>query len=997
MSAFEGLAEAFSKLGDLREMAGRTFGSLLRAEVGDYCQLVANDGEMAAATEEGALVSYLRLRGSERMLNRKSVEALVGQSINALGSVLKRSGVRIDVSFTRDPEVALGQVREALEPSYATAQRFGIQAGPMLDERVGLLGRMTSGEECLIAVQLDVNALSPSGLRNDRNTLKEKASKAGGPLRPGANGQTPWLALESIRVQHDALVESVLHAFPQQSIEALSIRQALTAIKALIEPEMAQGWAPRLLGDKFPLRAGKEPTLGEDLSHVLPLPIGRQILTSTPLREGVMVQIGSRWHAPVSVTMPPLNVRPFLTFFESVPVDVPWRMVISLRSGHDRALASLGRKSSIAAVVAFTNSGNRGVVEACEELQAMASGGEVLAYASITFDTWGATKEVAKERMERMVRAIQGWGQMEVTQERGDPLACVLETLPGFVPKLCSPALVMPLFDVLSLWPFGRPSSPWDAGPVMLRTDDRKLFPLHPGSSKQPSVVSLVFAPPGTGKSVKLASDNMALLLAPGLEDIPRIAILDIGPTSAHFIRLVRSLLPRERRHEALSMALEMDGRDRINPLDTPLGCRYPINVDRQACVSLVELVLTPAGSREVVTRLPELSGELVDAMYSMRADDDDRAHPNQYERDVAPDVDSAVDDAGVPFGEGTLWWEVVDGLFEAGRLREAAEAQRHAVPTLSDMSPALTWSRSLQNVYQGARLAGGEGLLDFVTSMIPGFLGEYPLLSGISTYSLGEARIVSIDLMAVTGQGSAQAEKRTSVMYLVARQMLCQSFYRGEDMIHEFPERYRSHHEAEIRRNSRAPKRLCLDEYHRVRGCPQVREQTVRDAREGRKYGVQLSVISQMLDDFGKDLVELSSNVFVLGRSLRESGVQEICDTFGVSDEGAEAIRLQLTGPTPEGAPMVYLGKVSGTVGLEHLVRLSMGPLELWAYNTTPEDAALRSQMLREVGVVRALKQLAAHHPSGSAKSLIEESELGEARDAVYRRLVNRMVEHSV
>jgi len=69
-------------------------------------------------------------------------------------------------------------------------------------------------------------------------------------------------------------------------------------------------------------------------------------------------------------------------------------------------------------------------------------------------------------------------------------------------------------------------------------------------------------------------------------------------------------------------------------------------------------------------------------------------------------------------------------------------------------------------------------------------------------------------------------------------------------------PEKYRPYHEVRLRDIRECPKRICFDEFHRTSKTTAVRSQVVRDVREGRKWGVQIVLASQLLDDFSADMV---------------------------------------------------------------------------------------------------------------------------------------------
>ena len=57
---------------------------------------------------------------------------------------------------------------------------------------------------------------------------------------------------------------------------------------------------------------------------------------------------------------------------------------------------------------------------------------------------------------------------------------------------------------------------------------------------------------------------------------LPRIAIIDIGPSSSGLISLLKEALPASKRHLVAYHRLRMTPEYSINPFDTQLGCRYP-------------------------------------------------------------------------------------------------------------------------------------------------------------------------------------------------------------------------------------------------------------------------------------------------------------------------------------------------------------------------------------------------------------------------------------
>jgi intracellular multiplication protein IcmB len=55
-------------------------------------------------------------------------------------------------------------------------------------------------------------------------------------------------------------------------------------------------------------------------------------------------------------------------------------------------------------------------------------------------------------------------------------------------------------------------------------------------------------------------------------------------------------------------------------------------------------------------------------------------------------------------------------------------------------------------------------------------------------------------------------------------------------------------------------------------------------------------------------------------------------------------------------------------------LLTLTLGPIELWAFSTTSEDAAVRNQLYRHLGPAEARRFLACLYPSGSVAKEISD-----------------------
>jgi intracellular multiplication protein IcmB len=188
--------------------------------------------------------------------------------------------------------------------------------------------------------------------------------------------------------------------------------------------------------------------------------------------------------------------------------------------------------------------------------------------------------------------------------------------------------------------------------------------------------------------------------------------------------------------------------------------------------------------------------------------------------------------------------------------------------------------------------------------------------------------------------------------MYMLGRHILARNFFLRQDYVHYVPEAVRPYHAQRFREAYETVKRLDYDEWHRTLGSPQVRAQAELDAREGRKHNIQLGFASQRLSDMGDALISQSTGRFVL-KAGDEREAEEVIERFNLTPASAAVVRHGLHGPRPNGAPFLAIIQIDNSK-YEQLLVNSLGPIELWALSTTPQDAALRNRLYEAVGSKR-------------------------------------------
>lgn len=614
----------------------------------------------------------------------------------------------------------------------------------------------------------------------------------------------------------------------------------------------------------------------------------------------------------------------------------------------------------------------------------------------VSLATWAPEGNIRllRIRAAELAKAVEGWGSCQVSEVSGDVFAGIASSILGYSGNSVAAASVAPLSDVVYMLPFTRPASAWQYGAVLLRSPDGKLWPYQPGSAQQTTWIDLMYARPGSGKSVLSNSINLALCLSGGIQRLPRIAIIDIGPSSSGLISLLKEGLAADSKHLVAYHRLRMTSDYAINPFDTQLGCRYPTAQERGFLVNFITLLATPLGAERPYDGVSDMAGLVVDELYKYLADD---GKPHLFTRGIEPLVDDILAEIGFVQDEHTTWWEVTDALFLAGFRHEALLAQRFAMPLLADAS-AIVRTQAVEDLYGQVKAPTGEPLIQAFSRMISSAVREYPILAGVTKFDIGDARVISLDLDEVAKSGGDAADRQTAVMYMLARYVLGRSFYLTEDVLTDVPDAYREHHRVRISEIREDAKRLVYDEFHRTSKARAVRDQVILDMREGRKWNVQIALISQSLDDFDPVMVEFATSIFIMDAGP-EQAIKRSTEIFGLTDTARVALKTRVHGPREGGA--TFLAQFATKSGMNtQLLTSTLGPIELWAFSTTAEDARVRNKLYQRIGPTEARRVLANLFPSGSIKALIEarlatlKEQQGMIEEASSLGIVDQLVE---
>lgn len=945
-------------------------GSSLGQTTDYYCAIESADSRHTLVAKDGSLLSVIRLHGATELVGPQEFDKMHKGLTNSLSTALSRPGHAVQVYFHYDKDLVKDEIRDIFKPALATCARLKLELSDLFEERINHLAKYCSTENCFLVLWTRPNSLSKTQLEQSRKNRSERTKSIKLPSMKHA--QNVIAAIPELRETHDTFVRSVVNDLRDVNLYAvlLDVHQAVYEMRKSVDPEYTdREWRPVLPGDKIPIRNIQDRNR-RDVSEIIWPPLVPQIIP----RGGEVVnlrtcRIGDKIYSTHYIDLFPQEIKPFFELFKkALHSRFPWRISFLMESD---GIKTLGIKPLLASILSFASSQNPLICDAAELLNFLdASTDYAIVKYRVTASTWASVGEerLLRTRSAELAKALQGWGHCEVGEVAGDSYEAALTSCLGLGTNSIATPSVAPLNDVCYMLPFTRPASPWVTGATLLRSPDGKPWPYQPGSTQQTTWIDLVYARPGSGKSVLSNSINLALCLQGGITRLPRISIIDIGPSSSGLISLVREALPKEQRHLAAYHRLRMTPEFSINPFDTQLGCRFPTPQERSFLVNFITLLATPIGETKAYDGIADMAGMIVDELYKNLSD---QHNANKYARDLEPTADQALAALGVTTDTHTSWWEVVDALFKGGKIHEASLAQRYCSPLIAD-AVAICRTKAVEDLYGKIIVPTGEPLMVAFNRMLSAAVREYPILSRITQFDLGETRVVSLDLDEVAKTGGDAADRQTAVMYMLGRYIVAKNFYLTEENVNDFPKEYQEYHRQRILQIREDPKRLVFDEFHRTAKAQAVRDQVVVDMREGRKWKVQVALLSQSLDDFDAVMVEFATSIFIMDAGPQQA-VDKSVKTFGLSDTAKLALTTRVHGPRPEGA--TFLAQFATKLGMNtQLCTSTLGPIELWAFNTTAEDARIRNALYRKIGSVETRKLLAMLYPGGSAAKVVEQ-----------------------
>ncbi len=941
----------------------------LQQTTDSYCDLETADSETVLVAHDGSLLSVLQVDGATALVGEDEFVELVEGITNALQIGMGREGYAVQVFFSYDKQNVKEKINYVYQAAKATADRLELNLDDLFQERAEYLSSYCAEERVYFVLWTRPMSLTGEQIKQANKEKLRYLRESKSP--PFQNTQTIFAAIPELRDGHEAFVRSVLNDFDtlNLSVKLLNVHDAVKEMRISADPEFTSpDWKATLPGDKIPVRELN--AFEGDPSDLLWFPLSKQILPRDAQNLDLRaVRIGDKIYSSVFIDLFPKDIRGFMTLFgRLLPAHIPWRISFFMES---EGLNTLKLKGLLTSILSFTSQQNRLISNSVNLLKYLQlNTDDPLVRLRVVATTWAPNGKLAllRRRASELTKAVQGWGSTEVSEVCGDPFGGVVSSMLGVTTRSLAIPSVAPLPDVVTMLPITRPASPWEKGALLFRSPDGKLWPYQPGSTQQTTWIDLVYARPGSGKSVLSNALNLALCLSGGLIRLPRIAIIDIGPSSSGLISLLQEALPRAKKHLVAYHRLRMTPEYSINPFDTQLGCRFPTAQERSFLVNFLTLLTTPLGAVRPYDGIADLSGMVVDELYKNLSDEN---NPYTYTPGVEVLIDGILEEIGFVQDAKTTWWEVTDALFVAGFEHEAHLAQRYAMPLLADAA-SICRTPAVEDLYGNITAPTGESLINSFSRMISAAVREYPILSRVTAFDIGDARVVSLDLDEVAKSGGDAADRQTAVMYMLARYVLARHYYLTKESLDDIPDQYKPYHAQRIQDIREDPKRIVYDEFHRTSKSQAVRDQVVIDMREGRKWKVQIALLSQSVDDFDSVMIEFATAIYVMDAGPSQA-IDKTCSIFGLSPTAKTALRTRVHGPRQGGATFLAQFATKGGINVQ-LLTLTLGPIELWAFSTTAEDATVRNELYRHLGPAEARRVLASLFPSGSVGRVLED-----------------------
>lgn len=936
---------------------GKLAGDIANPTLMDMIPLEGVEDNRTICLKDGTLASMINLGAKNDTSPDKSLTEEIPKLRYCFLPFLKKGQHSFEISFIRSPETLRGRLKSQTGIKSKRCRAMGLNLENFLQEQCRLQCEELTQETILLTLY----TWSPlTKGKHHSNKFEPKKQE----LFPQEGNSYEW---------HLSMVDCLARDLVSKGyvLNLLDVDQFIYQVRL--------GLYPHLISETNSWLQSRKQEKGK---HTEPHnPIAWELSREdVHIQNQNLVAIGENVFGGFDIALLPEFILPFNDLIQAISdshPEIPYRCSFKFDGLKPNAMKV---KEQYVKFFGFTNLvRHRNIRSAFERLKEDEATPADLIRLRIGFATWVASgkENQLRQNLSFLRSSVEQWGNTSTDRITGDPLATILCTVPGFGPISTAPEVLAPMGESLNLFPLARKASPWSMGDILFRTPDGVCWPYQRGSSLQSSWIEILIGSSGSGKSVALNALNLGSVLAGSSldlkrEELPKMVIVDVGNSSKGIIRILQEALPTGRKNEAVHLTFKLLAENAINPFDLPLGFRKPLNNHRHFLINFLSIIVNDASLNTPID-LAGILGVLIEKTYEHFAD---WGSPKRYYPGEEEKIDQLLEQTAYTGNDHSTWWEVTDWLFGQGFLSEALYAQARAVPILTDLiqvlhSPNFTNLISQEEGKNESRV--GE-LISHLQIRFSEAVRDFPIISNPTKFDLGDARVMAIDVSEVLGQSkSSDTQRNSSLMFMLARHVAMRNWEIDEEEVlsiatkEDLSENYAEFHSQIAKSDRGQSKVLCIDEYHRASSVKEINNQLIRDAREGRKRNIRITLASQLVNDFDPKILNLASTVLIFGNQLPNE-VRALGKLFPISSVAENTLVHELTGPTTEGSPLLGIFRTKEGTVVQKL-KLKLSPQELWEFSTTAEDVLLREQVYETFGVTDGRKKLSERFPAGTAR----------------------------
>ena len=478
-----------------------------------FCDLHGVDKDKPYFTaHDQSNCSIIRVHGCSSIVSEAEIQLGLAKAAQQLAALLRSPHHSMSITFerSRNTREDILEIREEME---LAASGKKLNGNVIIDEIISVLEERLVQEEILIACWTSVGAGFPEEIGKERAAARQSWGRLKAP-----NAMDPLVALDALESPHMSFVNSVLEALNTAKVSAELLgpsreghRHDLAAVRrAVLFHETPKDWSPQTTFERTMPEAKDYTT--KDMSLLFAPPLAQQIMTSNAKAANDMrsIEFGGRTYATVTTSIFPREMGLFKLLSSKLErldgrgdEDMPWRFALHLSGGVKINIIA----DVFTTLISFMSSANNSKRKAFDGIRQIQNADhETFVGARMMALTWvepHESREMLSARRSRLVRAMEAWNSPTVVEASTNPMRALSETAAGMTRTATSGKMaVAPITEMAMSLPVHRTAPIYNKGQSIMISPEGKPIRVEAHSPQQNFWLTLVSAPPGSGKSV---------------------------------------------------------------------------------------------------------------------------------------------------------------------------------------------------------------------------------------------------------------------------------------------------------------------------------------------------------------------------------------------------------------------------------------------------------------------------------------------------------------